>query len=439
MLSAFLTLGVVILHYISDAQRVHENPVDSRFLNTIRSKAWEAKSDMWSAAMEASVLMFSDIQATTGLAVLIGGYSQLSYGLSAYHWQVVIGLAWFSSLTHLATLTSLRGYFRRRPKIALYRITYMGVLLILLMVAFGTTGYVSQFGGSNDESSWPAECLFSPKSVMQVEHQVAEGDRRHFNTPLVVVSIIFLLSSFFARVINISDPTARFARRTFKDMPRRYLRACFVESERRAQSAHAQVQRSFHNTVAFSVAVTYIALKALYDIGGSMLWEITWLIAALAWGSLRLIGLRYEASLVPIKGENAWGFGQITPILLAVLPLCTIFTTLYEKRIERQETKGSIMIKAIKDEEGTINEEQDNQEDTIELLDMSSCAWFPKLINLVFGLALVLIGSFLYNFPAAPINNINIWNTDAMEDSKALGVIILQYLIMISICGIILD
>lgn len=59
-------------------------------------------------ALRRIVLMFSDQQVVTGIALLASGYAQLSSGISNYHWQMLVYLAWFSSLTHLSTLTVLR-------------------------------------------------------------------------------------------------------------------------------------------------------------------------------------------------------------------------------------------------------------------------------------------------------------------------------------------
>ncbi|KAL8777319.1 MAG: hypothetical protein Q9203_002495 [Teloschistes exilis] len=369
MLSAVLTLAVVIFHYIFDIQRMHENPVDCRFLNAIRSKKQKSKigsapEDAWSAAMEASVLMFSDIQATTGQAVMLGAYSQLHRGLNAYHWQVAISLAWFSSLTHLATLSSLRACFLERPKIAIYRATYMGIPLVLLIVAYCTTGYVQQ-SGADQSSSWPAECLFSGKNVAQVEKNDSNakvGKRAPFDAPLILFSIAFLLINYVTRVI-------------------------------------------------------------------------TWLVAALAWGVLRLVGLRYKASLVPIIGENTWTFGQILPVILAAFPLCTIFTTFHNKKAEQHKNSaGTTGINPAEDDaERQTHDSPSRQDEMIRDLDVSDRVWFPKLLGLIFGLALFLIGTCLFNFPAAPINKGGYWNTDKLADGYAMGTLVVQYIMLVAV------
>lgn len=50
------------------------------------------------------------------------------------------------------------------------------------------------------------------------------------------------------------------------------------------------------------------------------------MIIALAWGTLRLIGLRIGTKL---QEEMNWGFGQILPILLLFLPLWSVYEQLF--------------------------------------------------------------------------------------------------------------
>ena len=56
---------------------------------------------------------------------------------------------------------------------------------------------------------------------------------------------------------------------------------------------------------------------------------------------------------------------------------------------------------------------------------------------LLLGFALVLIGSCLYNFPAASINNVNTWNTDDLENPFNLGYLVAQYAILLGLCTLI--
>lgn len=215
MLSAYLTLILVILHYIFNPQCC-KNFIDHGFVSLIKPKVWKKMSstnaETWAQAIRDSLLMLSDTQLITGTAIMLCGYSQLATGLDAYHWEVVVCLAWFSSLTHLATLSSLRDHFRDRPFMALCRAGLMGVVLIPLTVSFGSTGYIFQ----NDNGSWPAKCLFSSASMSHVHNKSGLDDgiqKSSYNTPLVVLSVIYFVLSYLTCVVSIFKPTARFARK----------------------------------------------------------------------------------------------------------------------------------------------------------------------------------------------------------------------------------
>lgn len=81
------------------------------------------------------MLVLADTQILTGIAILVSGYGSLHRCLSMYHWQMIVILATFSTSTHLAALTFLRGYFHTHPAQRTIRITGMAALFVLLFVA----------------------------------------------------------------------------------------------------------------------------------------------------------------------------------------------------------------------------------------------------------------------------------------------------------------
>ena len=268
MLSAYLTLILVILHYISNPQ-CRNNFIDHRFISLIKPKVWKemnsTDSETWAQAIRTSVLMFSDTQLITGMAIMLCGYTQLASGIDSYHWEVVICLAWFSSLTHLATLSSLRDHFRNRPFMASCRAGLMGVVLIMLAVSFGTTGYLSQPNwGHLQQPSWLAKCLFS----------FAEMSGEPYNKAFIVFSVIFLLVSYLTRVVSIFNPTAGVAKKWLKTIPRDWMRRGYISRARKAEQDLGTWINLFWKVATFLQALAYIICKALFDIAESMLWEV---------------------------------------------------------------------------------------------------------------------------------------------------------------------
>lgn len=127
------------MHYLVDRQH-QRNSVDRAFLAAVVPKRLtiqtQETSEKWTRAFDTAVLLLGDTQAVTSVAILLSGFVQLPCGISTYHWQTLVNLGWFSALTHLTALTSLRHFFRRRPAMALWRIVFMGLTLVLLASAF---------------------------------------------------------------------------------------------------------------------------------------------------------------------------------------------------------------------------------------------------------------------------------------------------------------
>ncbi|KAJ5522095.1 hypothetical protein N7527_006210 [Penicillium freii] len=103
------------------------------------------------------ILSMSDVQIITGISIIVSGAAQLKCGISTHQWQVLVYLAWFSSLTHLSCLTLLRNYLHQRPAERIWRLFCMFVLVVLLILAFlPTANYRWQYGYSAKSTGRPA-------------------------------------------------------------------------------------------------------------------------------------------------------------------------------------------------------------------------------------------------------------------------------------------
>ena len=390
------------------------------------------------------------------MAILLTGYIQVPSGISSYHWQVIVDLAWFSTLSHLATLTALRGYFRKRTRMAICRTGFMGVVLALLATALGPTGYISQFA----TSAVPAKCLYSPSAYTDITkavgYQLSPDALQAYNKPLIILSLAFLVSSYVTRVIGIFDTASTRAQNWLRFFPGRQFRE-FYAPFTKDSGLISHVLRG-------SLTITYVLLRACYDIHGSMVWEVSieiyqktllsshaktrssqifWLNGGLAWGTLRLVALRTQSKSLGV-GEGVWGFGQTLPIVLSVLPLWSIYSSVCGEVAPSPFPNVYLMLVELDyshpnptTEQPCLprHEERPGQADVLNELCRSP--WFNRLIALMFGFAMVILADILYTFPSSPIHN-EFWDMDILEYRLVLTFVLSEYMIRIGFCTSIL-
>jgi len=130
----------------------------TQYLDATRPLGWLAstfRKPRWKEAFTNSILGLCDAQLLTGLGILISGFADLQAGLSAYHFQVITQLAWFSNLTHVAGLTVLRRYLHEHRAEKLWRLSFMGILTVMLLVAVVPTLFFN----------WPNDGEFSASNA----------------------------------------------------------------------------------------------------------------------------------------------------------------------------------------------------------------------------------------------------------------------------------
>lgn len=106
-----------------------------------------------------------DLQLLTGIAILVSAFIAVPCTMSAYHWQIVVYLAWFSSVVHLSGLIAARHYLYSRPWERLVRIFASIVFLVVLLVALVPTAYFNWDSGDGQvtaDMDSSVKCLFDP-------------------------------------------------------------------------------------------------------------------------------------------------------------------------------------------------------------------------------------------------------------------------------------
>lgn len=282
--------------------------------------------------MEKAVLILSDTQLVTGLAILIGGYSQLNEGISAYHWQIMIYVAWFSSFSFLSAMAFLEDYFQANQSLRIIRVFFMFILASFLIVALIPTGsdlWLNLYRNIGFYPSLDAKCYYEQMVSKGSKNYTAAGGIKLWS---MIVSIFVVAISYLHSGVRLFDPTANFTRRYIRAWPGSYLKRGLLYLERR--SMRPGIRASLWTLLYLLVFGCFAALRAAYDIFESMLLEILWLAFAIAWGTVRLWDSR-GTYIYDVHGdmtyphsdvleEDHWSFGQTLPLVLLLLPILSM-------------------------------------------------------------------------------------------------------------------
>ena len=261
------------------------NAVDQLVIETLSAPlGWRKRrpSDKWSQALQNAVLTFSDLQIVTSISLAVSGYSQLYCQLAFYDAQLVFDLVWFSSITHLATLTSLRRYFRERPVLRLWRIICMGITAGMLSYALIFMAYQPVFPDGTDWSSpmflaYPAWCflhLHELDNAVKAYSQVGHTAHGSYNRPYIVLIMTFLVVSFFTRTIRLFPKASGKIRTIFCTKPSQALKNKLARLKHRVKCAKTTSVRRFRRLSYKSLLSFYCLLESTLEIFTSSSWEV---------------------------------------------------------------------------------------------------------------------------------------------------------------------
>ncbi|CAG8179328.1 unnamed protein product [Penicillium nalgiovense] len=322
-------------------QSYRPNPIDTTILRTMRRipkrlmGARNVRNSQVERGFTECILAMSDLQIVTGLSILISGYTQLPQGLSSFHWMVIVDLAWFSSLTHLACLTLLRNHLYNHSIQRIWRLFCMAALVILLTVALS-------FTGGYDWTSVSISSTINKDAALSVIRpamcQTSSGTRSTVTYYAMVFSILLMVFGFVARIVK-SHKTMSVgiwgkARAELGMQARRLLSItftwCCLGSSRKSLK-----RMLFYRPL----LTTFFAARLFLDAWSSMFLEVSWLVAGFVWGTIRLFGVLRIVQR-DVRGSNTlsgfsmlqdsdereagWGFGQVVALVLLLAPLITI-------------------------------------------------------------------------------------------------------------------
>lgn len=238
------------------------------------------------------MLALSDTQMATGIGILSVAWARRK-AFTVYQFVTATNLAWMSSNVHLLAVTQLREYFASNPDAKHWRAIGMATMFVLLFVANIYQGHYALY----DVLNVPAQCLFDDFSLSNIGGEPAR--------------YMFAWSAFL-----------------LFEYPRR-LGSLYSHTD--AVRLRMHTWRAKYST---PTQVTWLKWPIL------VLYDLLWIFFGQAWGTVviatswfiycneDLWATRRNAHAYGILGnENVWGFGQILPLALLVLP---IFSSMQE-------------------------------------------------------------------------------------------------------------
>ncbi|KAJ8112997.1 hypothetical protein OPT61_g4773 [Boeremia exigua] len=285
------------------------------------------------AALERCMLLISDLQLITGLAIITSGFAQLRCGISAYHWKRVVQLTWFSSITHLCCLTFLRDFLYANRSAQLWRVPGMLALIIMLVTALGFTAHFAFNDPDAMLISRPrphdyAICFLNHHEILssfEINQTLPEVNSRRvipwafseFKTSRdrVICSTVLLALGALNRVWRLYDAPS-----IIYSSLRTWLGQKLV--------AWLETLYSDRSSPSWGTVLVYcpilalvLGLHAVLDIFTSKFFEVWWLLVSFTWGASNLWPLRIT---VHESGIREWTFGQMIAILILVAPAVTL-------------------------------------------------------------------------------------------------------------------
>ena len=291
-------LDIVLIHHLGPF---------TRFL----TRYTEPRKQKYYETLQHFVLTLSDQQIVTGLSILCIGYYK-HCTLYTYHFFIIIALGWFSSTTHLSTLTILQGYFTRSSWLKYIRLAGIVAVLILLfvglLVLYTDYSFAVRVQCRLDKLSLPVTKSIESLCMILVLMYV------------VIINVYKSLQFCFGRRSPYSSATA-ILEHTLRGQNDRSPSRQDYYSQRLNKSTSAHPQSVITTLRAYLLTFNFAYLQ-LQD---SFLWQLLWLLFNNLYGVRQIYWARsyvgHRISRPEVNNEDELGFGQLLALLLLALPV----------------------------------------------------------------------------------------------------------------------
>lgn len=256
------------------------------------------------ACLRSAVLAMSDQQIVTGIAIMGAGFQGLREGtLSAYHYQIVLYLAWMSSSVHLTAITVLASYLKRHRGVMVWRLTGMLVLFVMLVV-----GLVPTISNSWGNFLWPD--IPTNKTGWAIPARCFWGDLRGSVSPDAPIGFIILSISYLWKMGQLFSSSRSAYHRWFRGpIERLMVRVLRFAAERR-----------WHWTFRVLLAPV-LPVMVMFEVISSFAASLWLSLMGLIFGTIQVLIPRGQIQSMTEAQEDTWGFGQLVPLILLIQPL----------------------------------------------------------------------------------------------------------------------
>jgi len=312
------------------------NPLDEFFRNIfcepLQKRLRYQRTRRWANVCYDMVVCLSDQQLVTGIAMMIAGLKKLhDESITVYHLSIVTDLVWFSSNTHLTALlvtsyfsvesfkedapariiptsTQLileprKKFVARLPRVA--RVVLMVFLACLLVYATLITGYVY----------WP-ETFNCPVSCTIGLPRGGEPQR------WMIANIVLIFYAYPKSIFSLWHG----GRRVWFEQ----WRSTIVDNRHLGQSEPPRhwviksARRIYH-------CLWYYFASDTGDVLEQIAWHIVGYVSLFYDRQNGHSTMRYFDMADEIAMENSWGFGQLVPIVLLLLPALQLLESIAGK------------------------------------------------------------------------------------------------------------
>ncbi|CAJ2505408.1 Uu.00g128020.m01.CDS01 [Anthostomella pinea] len=297
------------------------NPVDAIFLWRFRAvlglKLGSPNGPLHESALRVAcdqyILTMGDVQLGMGLAVLIYGYASLFSGLSAYHWWLLIGLAWFSLITQLAALVYLRDYYARRPNQRAWRLMLLICFICVLAASMVPTARMKMALAQKPEKmedilGRSAICYFANgNSKLGIQHGIGAA-----LFPGVYVIVALLLVGLVFGLLKLYEIPGGLVSRWYRN-----YRGLMEEPAIGEHIACVRCEQRTRLLVVRPFLAFWLVLRMYADLLSSIGAEVFCILALTVWVTLRFVDIH---NMGPSTASELWTLEHIAALMFCAMP-----------------------------------------------------------------------------------------------------------------------